>query len=221
MSEQQRVDFCKTSLARIEASLRDAPESWRSQITFGMTIIETLETTTFMQQARRTAEQIRMIEGLQQLTLHDPRSSNVSEILSWCSRQWLAIHERDPQSIEALAGIAQIWLSRAQPLLARIHRAENSSSSSDESSHNNGGGTPASTSMAMAQDEDAERRAGTADYVEVRGYLQPATEYLDRAVDAATAQRRLTGDLLTKVSLRRCSVRSIPSSRFRTSSFAV
>ena len=56
--------------------------------------------------------------------------------------------------------------------------------------------------QSAAATADAERRSGTQDYVEAQGLLQPATEYLERAVAAATAQRALSGDLLATVSQR-------------------
>lgn len=48
---------------------------------------------------------------------------------------------------------------------------------------------------------DADARLHTADYVEARGILLPATEYFRQAVDAADTQSRLTGDLLSLVCL--------------------
>lgn len=45
----------------------------------------------------------------------------------------------------------------------------------------------------------AEDRLHTADYVEARGVLLPATEYLKRAVDSAQVQGILTGQLLATV----------------------
>jgi hypothetical protein len=38
------------------------------------------------------------------------------------------------------------------------------------------------------------------DYVEARGILLPAVEYLKRAVDAAHTQGKISGDLLSTVS---------------------
>ena len=46
---------------------------------------------------------------------------------------------------------------------------------------------------------EAEQRLHTADYVEARGILLPATEYLQRAVDAARSQGNVTGSLLSTV----------------------
>lgn len=201
MNEEQRITVCKTSLNQIYAMLRTSPQSWRNYIQLARLVITHIDATTFMQQSSRTTEQVWMIAGLQQLAYMDADSGAVTDIASWCSRQWLAISQRDPQNIAALRGIGQSWLSRAQPVLARIHSAEGSSSSSGGSSQQsapscstNGGGRRSANSRT-----EAERRTDTQDYVEARQYLQPATEYLERAVTAATAQRALSGDLLATV----------------------
>ncbi|KAK4498893.1 hypothetical protein PRZ48_009403 [Zasmidium cellare] len=197
MNEEQRITVCKTSLNQIYAMLRSSPQDWRNYINLARTIITHLDSTTFMQQGNRTQEQVWMIAGLQRLAFAEPDSGGVNDIAAWCSRQWLVIYQREPHNLAALRGIGQVWLARAQPVLARIHRNDGGSSSS--------GGSARSQRSALGsrdddrsptQTADAERRAGTSDYVEARGYLQPATEYLERAVAVATAQRSLSGDLL-------------------------
>lgn len=46
---------------------------------------------------------------------------------------------------------------------------------------------------------EADARAHTADYVEARGTLIPAIDYLNRAVELADRDGRLTGELLSEV----------------------
>ena len=53
--------------------------------------------------------------------------------------------------------------------------------------------------LSAAATAEAERKAGTQEYVEARGLLQPATEYLERAVTAASTQGASSGDLLATV----------------------
>ncbi|KAF2161888.1 hypothetical protein M409DRAFT_69422 [Zasmidium cellare ATCC 36951] len=197
MNEEQRITVCKTSLNQIYAMLRSSPQDWRNYINLARTIITHLDSTTFMQQGNRTQEQVWMIAGLQRLAFAEPDSGGVNDIAAWCSRQWLVIYQREPQNLAALRGIGQVWLARAQPVLARIHRNDGGSSSSGGSarSQRSAPGTR-EEDQSPTQTADAERRAGTSDYVEARGYLQPATEYLERAVSVATAQRSLSGDLL-------------------------
>lgn len=208
MTEEQRINTCKTGLERIYAMLRSSPHDWRTFVPLARSVIAHIDSTTFMQKASRTTEQAWMIAGLQRLAFADAESGGVPDIASWCSRQWLVIFQRDQTNVAALRGIGQAWLSRAQPTLVRIQRSD-SGSSSGGSSHRSGGGSqqrPSSSSSKRTKEQEAaakeaERKAGTADYVEARGFLQPATEYLDRAVQAASAQRVLSGDLLATVSL--------------------
>ena len=206
MNEEQRISVCKTGLNHIYAMLRTSPQDWRNFLNLARSVIAHLDATTFMQQASRTTEQAWMIAGLQRLAFIDADNGGVPDIAAWCSRQWLIIFQRDNQNIAALRGIGQAWLSRAQPTLARMHRLDGSSSSS------NGSSQRSAQSRSNAEEErqsaaattEAERRAGTADFVEARGFLQPATEYLERAIAAATAQRALSGDLLATVSCDGC-----------------
>ena len=58
--------------------------------------------------------------------------------------------------------------------------------------------------QALRSDAEAESRLYTADYVEARGTLLPAVEYLERAVEAARTQEKLTGGLLSVVSSGHC-----------------
>lgn len=103
-------------------------------------------------------------------------------------------------------GLGQNWLARSQAALSRIHRQEGGSSSGSS-------GRPLSTndrigysSSEEAREADranveADARAHTADYVEARGMLIPAVDFLSRAVEITEADGTLTGDLLSEVSV--------------------
>jgi hypothetical protein len=202
MSEEQRIGACKTATNQIYNMLRCSPQQWRNFLGLARNIIAQLDSTTFMQDSTRTSEQVPVIAALQSLAFKDVDNGAVVDIASWCSRQWLALLQRDARNLSALRGLGQMWLSRAQPALARIHASQGSSSSGTS-------GLPQSESAA-----EAERRVGTADYVEARGLLQPATEYLERAVTAASNQDVVSGDLLAKVRCLNCHFHS--SSHFST-----
>jgi hypothetical protein len=195
MSEGQRITACKTAMGQIYTMLRSSPQQWPEILTLARTVISHLDSTTFMQQATRTTEQVLIIAALQTLALKDFDSGATMDLYSWCSRQWLVILQRDAQNLAALRGLGQMWLSRAQPALARIHTSHNKRSAASSV-------TEPSTRSRVESNSEAERRVGTADYVEARGFLQPATEYLERSVTAAKAQSTLSGDLLAKVSLK-------------------
>lgn len=194
MTEEQRITACKTAIGQIYTMLRSSPQQWPNFLTLARTTIVHLDSTTFMQQTTRTTEQIWIIAALQTLAFKNFDSGATMDLYSWCSRQWLVILQRDTQNLAALRGLGQMWLSRAQPALARIHTSQNQSSST-------GSGVERSGRSRVESSLEAERRVGAADYVEARGFLQPATEYLERSAAAASAQSTLSGDLLAKVSL--------------------
>ena len=184
--------------------LRDAPYDWRGSLGLARTVIAHLDCTGFMQQPSRTNEQTWVLTTLQKLASMDADNGAVTDIMAWCTAHWLRIHQHDPQDLAALRGIGQAWLSRAQPALARIQRSERSSTRSGSSSSRhtlpNGTATPNARQVQQAAAADTERRVGSPDFVEARGLLQPATEYLDRAVAAASMQQAITGNLLAVVS---------------------
>lgn len=191
MEEEQRITVCKTSLNRVYEMLKASPQSWRNYLGLARTIMTHLASTSFMQQPNRVQEQVWIIAGLQRLAYMDADNGAVTDIAAWCSRHWLVIYQRDPQNLAALRGLGQAWLSRAQPALARIHRSDGSPTSTTSA-----GSSQRSIRSGGSSDEQAEKRSGTADYVEARGYLQPATEYFEKAVGSATMQRAVSGALL-------------------------
>lgn len=197
MSEEQRIGACKNATNQIYNMLRSSPQQWRNFLGLARAIIAQMDSTTFMQEPTRTSEQVPIVAALQIIAFKDVDNGAVVDIASWCSRQWLALLQRDARNLSALRGLGQMWLSRAQPALARIHASQSCSSSGAS------GSPPRSESAA-----EAERRVGTADYVEARGLLQPATEYLERAVAAASNQDVMYGDLLAKVRCLDCHIRS-------------
>ncbi|EME38334.1 hypothetical protein DOTSEDRAFT_140392 [Dothistroma septosporum NZE10] len=199
MNEEQRITVCKASLSQIHAMLRTAPQNWGNYLALARTISVHLDSTTFMQQLNRTQEQTWVITGLQRLASIEADSGGVPDIAAWCARQWLTIHHRDPDNLAALQGLGEIWLMKAQPALVRIHGIDGSSSrtgSSQSQRSSQSFNSARDNELSAQQLAEAERRAATTDYVEARGHLQPAKDYLERAISSATSKRTLSGDLL-------------------------
>ncbi|GAB7364423.1 hypothetical protein MBLNU230_g4964t1 [Neophaeotheca triangularis] len=198
MNEEQRITVCKTSTSRITTMLSTSPQDYHSYLPLARQITAHLDATTFMSQTTRTAEQTWIIASLQRLAFIDADNGGVLDIAAWCSRQWLLIVQRDALNVGALKGLGQIWLARAQPALARIQQGENDASGDGSvgSNASTGGKKESKEKRAAEARQEAERRAGSADYVEARGMVQPASEYLERAVRTAGAQKALSGDLL-------------------------
>lgn len=205
LTEEQRLTLCRAAINQIYVMLRDNPRSWRNYLTLARSIISHLDSTTFMQSTARGTEQAWMLTAIQKIAFADADNGSITDLDTWTARHWLAMLQRDARNIVALRGMGWAWLQRAQPALSRIHRLDGASSSS--------GGSAASqalTSSVLNGDEErivelanaeAERRAGTADYVEARGFLQPSTEYFARAVAVALSADIRSGELLATVSI--------------------
>jgi hypothetical protein len=98
-------------------------------------------------------------------------------------------------------GLGQAWLLRSQNSLARIQLEEGSPTSAifgeePQSAWDDDVDEAADTASTMAE---ANNRRHTSNYVEARGTLIPATEYLTRAVNIAARDGLLRGHLLSLV----------------------
>ncbi|KIW07629.1 uncharacterized protein PV09_01575 [Verruconis gallopava] len=163
-------------------------------------LMTSLDAWSFFGSSEHYGLQIRALDILQRIAYHDVDGEAVTDIASWSLERWLRVLQRYPRSVPALRGIGCWWLSRAQPGLARIHAVDGSSSGSEGSRHPSsvevGPHCEEETQANIQIQREAEARLGTHDYVEARGYLQPATEYLRRAVDEASSQSNITSHLL-------------------------
>jgi len=201
-SSGRGFDASRGLIEHIYAVLDSNGESMESYIVPARSVIGSLEQTPFMSDPSRTEDQVWLITALQRLAYHEPDSGGVRDIAEWCVTQWLKIVQHHPENLNALQGLGQAWLARAQACLARIHRLEGSSSSGS-SGWRGGPGSHVYTSSDEARDaaraaEEADARLHTPDYVEARGILLPSTEYFTRAVNSAELTGQMTGDLLTQ-----------------------
>lgn len=129
----------------------------------------------------------------QALTLLQVYAEDVDLLM--CEWSTPRMHKFTDQSV-----IGQNWLLRAQKSLSKIHHAERSSMSSGSAGSQD---PPLSASeerrRTIRATVEAEDRLHSADYVEARGILLPAVEYLKHAVEAARSQNRMSGFLLARV----------------------
>ncbi|KAF2662994.1 hypothetical protein K491DRAFT_700118 [Lophiostoma macrostomum CBS 122681] len=183
----------------IASTLDTNPSAWRDHLQPIRDITASLEFLDTAPDDSRKQWQLPLIRVFQRVSFTDADNGGVPDIADWCLRQSLTLLQLYPEDFGLLTLIGRNWLSRAQKSLAKIHQAERDSSSSGGSL-----GQPLSRSeeqqMAARAAVEAEDRLHTADYVEARGILLPATEYLKRSVDGATVQSQLTGGLLATVS---------------------
>jgi hypothetical protein len=212
--DEERINTLLSTLDVIRATLDVSPTSWRDQLQAVRDITASLELVDTTANETQKHWQLPLITIFQRLAFTDADNGGAPDIANWCLRQAVTLLQLYPNDVSLLtckqpslslihsnarSVIGRNWLLRAQKSLARIHRAERDSSSSGGSSGRMFSGSEELQQMSRAAIE-IQDRLHSADYVEARGILLPATEYLKRAVDAAHAQGILTGEILATVS---------------------
>lgn len=178
----QMIHRLMAAVQLINTNLDTAPGSWRNQVQAIRSITSTLELTDRTPDNTHRGWQVAFIYVAQRVAFADADNGSVTDVADWCLRQLLALLTLYPNDVEILNLIGRNWLLRAQKALASIARAEDGPLYRDQSN--------------SYSSHAATQRLNDAHYVEARGLLLPATDYLQRAVEAARVQGNLTGPLV-------------------------
>ncbi|KAF4635496.1 hypothetical protein G7Y89_g2609 [Cudoniella acicularis] len=182
--------------------LSSRPHEWEAYVPSAHSAMSTLDRLHFFRNPQRFAEQVWIIQGLQDFAYHDADSGRIRDIADWCQSAWLRILRNYPENVATLTGLGSNWLQRSQATLAQIHREEGTDSSSQGNSQaGKSDRNDQSLRDEVESDDDTvsppsdPRRQGPL-YVEARGSLQPAVDFYSRAVRSADALGSITGELL-------------------------
>ncbi|KAK7180745.1 hypothetical protein PSPO01_13187 [Paraphaeosphaeria sporulosa] len=194
--DKSAVRTLMSTVELIATTLDTAPDSWRDHLQSIRNVTAFLEFSDTHPDESRRQWQLPLMNVFQRVAYADADSGGVSDIGNWCLKQEVTLLHIYPEDIDLLTLIGQNWLHRAQKSLAKIHLSERSSTSS--------GGSQYVELSASEEDRqtkrsnaEAECRLYMSDYVEARGVLLPAVEYLKHAVDTARTQDKITGELLS------------------------
>ncbi|KAH6848728.1 hypothetical protein B0T12DRAFT_194918 [Alternaria alternata] len=177
----------------INTNLDTSPASWRDQLPAIRNTIVSFEITDSVPEEERRNWQLPLISVFQRVAFADADNGVIQDLADWCLRQLVTLLQIYPDNVDILTLIGRNWLLRAQKALSSIARTERNSFSSDTSNFR----LLSSTTRGLVE---AEQRLHQAIYIEARGLLLPATDYLQRAVYVATEQGVITGHLLSMVS---------------------
>lgn len=168
----------KNLLTDIRHDLRGNSAHWSSHTPAIRAIVSYIESSNLLHFPHRHEEIAWFLHGIQEFAYSEPDRGGVPDLTSWCEHGWTSILHSDPYNIAALQGLGDAYLKKSQYLLSRIAVEE----------------------ADMDEDErEDEHRLQDPVYADARRCLEPAVEYLGRAVDSANQQRRLTGGLLATV----------------------
>ncbi|KAB8292358.1 hypothetical protein EYC80_008097 [Monilinia laxa] len=173
-SPEGMVEQVKSIVTLLDEVVSSRPHECETYIPSARSAITAVEHLRFFRDPTRFAEQVWIIQGLQDFAFYDADNGSVRDIADFCQSAWLRVLRNYPENVDVLAGLGRNWLQRSQVTLARIHYEEGND--------------------ATAPPNDPRRQGPL--YVEARGYLQPAVDFFTRAIRAADALGSTAGDLL-------------------------
>ncbi|KAG0650743.1 hypothetical protein D0Z07_2376 [Hyphodiscus hymeniophilus] len=204
-SPEELVEQVKSIVTLLYEVVSSRPHEWEAYVPSARSAMTALDRLRFFRDPARFAEQVWILQGLQDFAYHDADSGCIRDIAEYCQASWLRILRNYPENVETLTGLGRNWLQRAQATLARIHREEGDSSSGGSGGSGGQTGNSLDVDCDWKSEDDSNyikatlsadpRRQGPL-YVEARGYLQPAVDFYTRAIQSADALGSTTGDLL-------------------------
>ncbi|KAH8602809.1 hypothetical protein B0O99DRAFT_499394 [Bisporella sp. PMI_857] len=200
-NQEDLVEQIKTIVALLYEVVSDRPSEWETYLPSARSAMTALDHIRFFRDPARYAEQVWIIQGLQDYAYHDPDSGCIRDIVEHCQASWLRVLRNYPDSVDTLAGLGSNWLLRSQATLARIQREEGNDSGSSDNNE---------IKICEGSTNDPRRQGPL--YVEARGYLQPAVDFYTRAVRAADALGTTGGDLLSSAAESQMSLGNVTAS---------
>lgn len=94
----------KSVVTQLDGVLSSSPHEWATYTPSARSAIEAIDRIHFFRDPRRLAEQVWVLQGLQDFAYHDPDSGCIRDIAEWCQTAWLRILRDHPENVEALAG---------------------------------------------------------------------------------------------------------------------
>ncbi|KAG9238643.1 hypothetical protein BJ875DRAFT_510416 [Amylocarpus encephaloides] len=182
------VEQVKNIVTLLYEVVSSRPHECENYIPSARSAIAALDQIHFFRDPQRFAEQVWILQGLQEFGFYDADAGCIRDITEFCQASWLRILRNFPDN-------------RSQSTLAQIHQEEGDTSSQGSSQAGNLNRDEDFAQLSQDTDDDLgspsdPRRQGPL-YVEARGNLQPAVDFYERAVRAADAQGYIAGNILS------------------------
>lgn len=102
---EQLVVSAKTELSNARVSIYRSPTQWRNFTDTVRACVSNIDTSRIMLGTNRLEERLWFINEVQNFAYFDADSGAITELASWCEREWNRVLDSHPTSVEALKGI--------------------------------------------------------------------------------------------------------------------
>ncbi|KAH8805102.1 hypothetical protein F5884DRAFT_885107, partial [Xylogone sp. PMI_703] len=170
-----------------EITSQKAPED-PEDLTLAHYAVDTLDHLDFFQDPMRLAEQVWVVQVLQDYAFLDEHCV-IRDSAEWCQMKWLLMLQSHPENMECLKGLGNYWFQLSQSILARLQSTRTSISSNG--TDDNAQLTRLTVHFYVRLDRPLQ--------VEARGYLYAAIDFFHRALVVAETRDAVTGDFLSTI----------------------
>jgi len=102
--QEDLVEQVKAIVTLLYEIISTRPNEWETYVVSARSAITALDHLRFFRDPARYAEQVWIIQGLQDFAYHDADNGCVSDIAEHCQASWLRVLRNYPESVDTLAG---------------------------------------------------------------------------------------------------------------------
>jgi hypothetical protein len=98
------VEQVKSIVTLLYEVVSSRPHEWESYVASARSAMNALDHLRFFRDPSRFAEQVWIIQGLQDFAYHDADSGCIRDVAEFCQTSWLRVLRNYPENVETLMG---------------------------------------------------------------------------------------------------------------------
>lgn len=111
-NSEDLVEQIKNIVTLLYEVISSRPHEWETFLPSARSAMTALDHLHFFRDPARYAEQIWIIQGLQDFAYHDADAGYIRDIAEYCQSSWLEVLRNHPEDVESLSGKPNAFLSR-------------------------------------------------------------------------------------------------------------
>lgn len=118
-ANEEFIEQAKGIVSLLYDVVTSRPHEWEAYLASARSAMTALDQLRFFRDPNRFAEQVWIIQGLQDYAYHDPDSGCIRDIADYCQASWLKILRNYPENVDTLSGKSSSISRHNHPCLSR------------------------------------------------------------------------------------------------------
>jgi len=110
-NSEDLVEQVKSIVTLLYEVVSNRPDEWETYLPSARSAMTALDHLRFFRDPARFAEQVWIIQGLQDFAYHDADTGCIRDLAEYCQSSWLKVLRNYPENVETLTGKHQISIS--------------------------------------------------------------------------------------------------------------